>query len=285
MTENTDVLTARNNNGEQAYSNALWYSGSFSLWSAGWPPTDQYFSLSLPLGVTVNLEAFMCSDVATSADGSTCTTLAGGRRLASRLPQCTHFYRQIQFATGLVLVAQPPTERNPNWTVTNTKKVCGNTFQEVQLPVSEAVYTTDISTMPWPGAPPAWCGVWGTLTEERPNATAVTLRSEDDPFIVAGQVTDCSYEFGLNKRVYAHWGLVYLVLPGCCAVVLSLLTLLCLVARRRATLRSVATRATTPRDEGTPLSAPSQFAAPSAYGATTGTGAVSKGFQRLTTKH
>jgi len=282
----TDVVTPHNNNGETAYSNGLWYSGSLDLWTAGWPSTDQYYSLELPVVEPVNLEAFSCTEEATSADGGPCAApVSAGRRLASRAPACAHYYRQIQFSSSMLLLAQPPTERNPNWTVTATNKVCGQEYSVVRVSVTEAEYSADVATMPWPGAPPAWCGVWGTLTDERPNATAVSLRSADDPYVLAGTLTGCRYEFGLSKGTYRRWGLSYFVVPGALATLISLLTLLCLVARRRATVRSALGKATPSREEGTPLSVP-KFGAPTAYGSTatvTGTGAGAKGFQRLTT--
>ena len=331
MLPNTEVVEPLNNNGETNYTDALWYSGTLDLWSAGWPTNDPYFSLSIPPAEEANLMAYMCSDIATTATGGPCipsnpaiaakagvappvgrhhrrslltASLAGvvGGSAASKA--CTNFYRQVQFLDQVLLVAKAPDLKNSNWTLQTGGAFCSSSNTYIHVPVSEAEYTEDLATMPWPGANPAWCGAWGTMTAERPNATVFTLRSEYDPYVLAGQDTKCTFQFGLPKAVYRRWGLQYLLLPGFIGSVLSLLTVLCLVARRRASARAGVVKAIA--DEGTPLASPPSIAmvrgAPgggggggqgggAGYGAVGagpqgggGIAAVAKGFTRVVSK-
>jgi hypothetical protein len=327
MLPNTEVVEPLNNNGENAYTDALWFSGTLDLWSAGWPTNDPYFSLSIPPANDANLMAYMCSDIATNAAGGPCipsnpaiaakagvappvgrhrharrSLLAGaslsgltGGSAASKTT-CVNFYRQVQFLDQVLLVAKAPDLKNSNWTLQTGNTYCSSSNTYIHVPVSEAEYTEDLATMPWPGANPAWCGAWGTMTAERPNATVFTLRSQYDPYVLAGQDTKCTFQFGLPKAVYRRWGLQFLLLPGFIASVLSLLTVLCLVARRRAAARAVVVKAIV--DEGTPLASPPSIAMvrPSGggqgggYGAVGsprgggGIAAVAKGFTRVVSK-
>ena len=293
VSANTNVLANQDNNGESSYSETLWYSGNLDLWAGGWPTNDPYFTLLTPYANPANLEAYTCSDVATSEDGGPCAAPAapaapahGRRHLTSQLKPCANFYRQVQFASSLALIAQPPDLRNVNWTLNSGgAQSCGNDFNLIQIPVSQVEYTEDLATMPWPGAPPAWCNVWGTLSARRPNATYVTIRSADDPYVLAGADTDCTYRFGLPKSTFRHWGLTYLLLPGLAVCSASLLVVLCLVARRRASQRLSSTRKeSSARAEGTPLAGAGIFTLPpkaEGYGATGGAGAMAKGFQRV----
>ena len=329
MLPNTEVVEPLNNNGENSYTDALWFSGTLDLWSAGWPTNDPYFSLSIPPANEANLMAYMCSDIATNAAGGPCipsnpaiAAKAGvvppaGRRHARRSllasaslssltgssaaskTACVNFYRQVQFLDQVLLVAKAPDLKNSNWTLQTGGTFCSSSNTYIHVPVSEAEYTEDLATMPWPGANPAWCGAWGTMTAERPNATVFTLRSEYDPYVLAGQDTKCTFQFGLPKSVYRRWGLQFLLLPGFIASVLSLLTVLCLVARRRAAARAVVVKAIA--DEGTPLASPPSIAmvrgAPGGGGGGQGGGygsvgpqggggiaAVAKGFTRVVSK-
>lgn len=59
--------------------------------------------------------------------------------------------------------------------------------------VSESTYNDDVSKLPWPGANPAWCLDWQSYFSAQPNASVMTLRSSGDPYIVEGQVTNCTW--------------------------------------------------------------------------------------------
>jgi hypothetical protein len=325
MVPSTTVVEPLDNNGENSYTDALWFSGVLDLWSAGWPTNDPYFTLSIPPAEPANLMAYMCSDVATAADGGPCLpsnpALAAKAGLvpatASRRHHrrsllvslgnsganqpCANYYRQVQFLSQVLLVATAPDERNVNWTLQTGAKYCSSSYDYIHVPVSEAEYTEDLTTMPWPGANPAWCGAWGTLTAQRPNGTVVTMRSQYDPYVLAGMDTQCTFRFGLPKSVYRQVGVQYLLLPGFVASVLSLLTVACLVARRRASIRQAGHRKPGDEgDEGTPLASPPMLAArpggpgvaQGGYGAVNAGGgasaglssAVSKGFQRVVSK-
>ena len=286
MSVEQTVVPLAVSNGEQTYTDALWYSGELDLWGGGWPTTDNYFTLTVePVGPVV-LEAFTCSNVGTTDDGGACAlpATATRRSLASRLPTCTRFYRQVQFQETLLLIANPPTLKHPNWTLAAKATGCGMEYEDVLIPVTPAEFSADLATMPWPGAPPAWCNTWGALTLQRPNSTQLSIRSADDPYVLSGTLTGCTQRFGLSRRTYARLGTKYLILPGVMAAAVSGFVLMCLVARRRAMLRA---RAEAGFDEGMPLAGPPSFVPsalggniPTSYGATTAAG---KGFQRQKT--
>ena len=187
---------------------------------------------------------------------------------------CTQYYRQVQFPAVVNLIATPPhvsvydPTPTTNWTVGPAPNGCGTTFQNVQIPVTAAIYGEDIATMPWPGAPPAWCGVWGTLTAARPNGTTVTLRSAEDPVAQGLLDTHCTYHFGLPKQEYRLYGARFLVLPGTLISGTAAGMIMCMVARRRAAARVARGRAATEAaHEGTPLAPPGVFVPPSAQSA------------------
>jgi hypothetical protein len=208
---------------------------------------------------------------------------------------CLLYFRQVQFTSGVTLLAAPPRDDEPgNWTLNTAATACGTTYDVVSIPISSAVYTEDVATMPWPGAPPAWCGGWGALTAQRPSGMEVTVRSANDPVVAAGLDTHCSDTFGLPRSQYRAWGVTFLVLPGLAACGVSCAVLLCLVARRRAAARVAKGRASAAAEhEGTPLAPPpGVFVLPpgaagggggggGGYGAASSS-AAAKGFTRVT---
>ncbi len=207
---------------------------------------------------------------------------------------CLLYYREVSFTSGVTLLAAPPMNPNTpgNWSLATAATACGTSYDTLRIPVSSGVYAEDVATQPWPGAPPAWCGTWGSLTTDRPNGTLVTVRSAQDPVVAAGLDTDCTDRFGIPVKTYRRFGAHRLVLPGLAASAAAAAVLLCLVARRRAGVRVARGRfAAASEHEGTPLAPPGVYSAPPEVSAGGGYGAADgpatardKGFTRVSSK-
>jgi hypothetical protein len=134
---------------------------------------------------------------------------------------CTVYYRQMSFLSLLSLTAMPPSScgggycENTTWVYSEAAS-CGTTYESVRLPIDEQTYTADQVT------DSAWCEDWTTLfTMPR---VGVTLRSAADPYVEAGALTNCSYEFKSAGEEYANAGFFFII-PG---MAVSLVAFFCL---------------------------------------------------------
>jgi hypothetical protein len=134
---------------------------------------------------------------------------------------CTVYYRQMSFLSLLSLTATPPSScgggycENTTWVYTEAPS-CGTTYESVRLPIDAQTYAADVVT----GS--AWCEDWTSLfTMPR---VGVTLRSAADPYVEAGALTNCSYEFKSAGEEYANAGFFFII-PG---MAVSLVAFFCL---------------------------------------------------------
>lgn len=146
--------------------------------------------------------------------------------------QCRSFQRQLRYITALPLVATPPrlcpekvnATCTGNWTLLLDN--CNLEYGMVVVDVSEETYMSDRRST----SEPAWCSDWGALLPA-PNVTAVTLRSAADPYIAAGVITNCQYNFGPTAGQYAQLG-VNIMAVGAALTAMLCCCLACLVYSR-----------------------------------------------------
>lgn len=292
---------------------ALYFQGEIDFWGGAnaWPTADQYVTLELDTATAsvpqpVTIELYMCANVQTqtpcddvpAVDSDTVVTAQapsvaeaapGRRRLtsdkgdaaasAAAASMCTAYTRQVTILQGITLTVQaPPKEDIGNWTLGTFN--CGQDFLTLTSHISEALYTEDVSKLPWPGAMPPWCYEWGTLFHERPNTTVITLRSATDPYVMSGKQTTCTFKYGLDQAGYNHYA-KEVIIPALALMSLSglILSMLVVKYRRVEERRETLLKYGLGDMEGTPLAGVNiaQASAPS-YGAT----AKRAGFSRVT---
>ena len=138
--------------------------------------------------------------------------------------QCRSFQRQVRYLTTLPLVATPPRKcagkvnascGSGNWSLSIDE--CNLAFGMLVVDISENTFLEDRRQNG-----PGWCANWGAIMG-LPNATVVTLRSAADPFVVAGVITNCEYNFGeafimSPSAPKMHGGFISFVhsAPRCC---------------------------------------------------------------------
>ena len=136
-------------------------------------------------------------------------------------PMCTVYYRQMKFLSMITMTATPPTTcgggycENTTWVYAEAPS-CGTTYQTVTIPIDAQTYAADVAT----GS--EWCSNWPELFTA-PRA-GITLRSAADPYLVAGQLTNCSYTFKSAGEAYANAGFFFII-PG---MAVSLIAFFCL---------------------------------------------------------
>ena len=168
---------------------------------------------------------FATSDAAAAAGGA---PPAPGAK-AGRASTCRGYYRTVTLLTAVTLVATPPGipdtasgYADPDWSLSLSP--CGGASRALSLPVSATQWKEDARSAA-PGAPPAWCAAWPALLAASSLAPAmeaglnITLRSADDPAVVAGQLTACSGSLGESAGTYAQHGAVCIALGAALAAV------------------------------------------------------------------
>ena len=95
---------------------------------------------------------------------------------------------------------------------------CGSSYttQRQQISAEEYDYDTRIASG-------AWCRVWPDYFTP-PDSAIVTVRSVQDPYAVAGSLTNCSFSFPPTAKHVANWGIACIV-PG---MVISVLAYFCM---------------------------------------------------------
>jgi hypothetical protein len=134
---------------------------------------------------------------------------------------CTVYYRQMSFLSMLTLTTSPPSSCGGGYCANTTwlygeAPLCGATYEVANLPISAAVYAADVASHS------AWCADWSLLFTA-PRA-AVSLRAATDPYVVAGELTNCSYTFANAGAEYANAGFFFII-PG---MAISLVAFFCL---------------------------------------------------------
>jgi len=154
-----------------------------------------------------------------------------GRKLSAAAPapagapaaggMCTVWYRQIEFLKTLTLVASPPDScgggycANSTWSYTLAPS-CSSQLTPSTIAIDEATFEEDVAD----GF--AWCADW-TSYFAPPKAT-VDLRSSSDPVVIAGALTNCTFDFATASLGYANAGFFFIV-PG---MALALAAFFCL---------------------------------------------------------
>ena len=147
--------------------------------------------------------------------------MAAAASAAPAGPMCTVYYRQMKFLSMITMTATPPTScgggycENTTW-VYGQAPECGSVYQTVTIPIDAQTYAADVAT----GS--EWCSNWPELFTA-PRA-GITLRSAADPYLVAGQLTNCSYTFKSAGEAYANAGFFFII-PG---MAVSLIAFFCL---------------------------------------------------------
>jgi hypothetical protein len=125
--------------------------------------------------------AFMCTDAVVMARCSS----TGSRK-------CPQYMRQIHTLSSAGLVVTPPSLEITNKTHWKyAVDSCAQSFDTQQVVVDELTYHTDV--MQGDDYNMAWCGNWTQIFSVPQRAAVITLRSVDDPYYVAGQVTNCTF--------------------------------------------------------------------------------------------
>lgn len=138
---------------------------------------------------------------------------------ASSNGMCTLYYRQMQFLTELVMIATEPETCGGGYCDNNTwaytlAPTCSESYTTINVPITAAQYSEDTTD----GA--AWCTEWWTVVPsyQVPSST-MYLRSSTDPYLLAGEMTNCSYAFDQAGEEYANMGFFFLVVRAqfnCC---------------------------------------------------------------------
>jgi len=146
--------------------------------------------------------------------------------------QCMGYFRQVEFLSGVTLVAAPSeVNATAGWALAQAP--CGATYATATLPVSAAQFQQDMAAAA-PGGTLAWCAAWPSLFDAPVAQPTLTVRGAGDPFLSAGELTDCTYDFagpasagaprgsGLTLSLVAV-GLAVLAAAAICSVLVNTL--------------------------------------------------------------
>jgi len=118
--------------------------------------------------------------------------------------------RQIHFLSSAALIVTAPSRVVANKTRWRySMDPCGLSFTTQELAIDETTLAAD-----GPGANPHWCSNWTGAGFTAPAQPAVlSLRSAADPYVVAGNVTQCTFALPRPRKAIVESGLGWL-LPG-----------------------------------------------------------------------
>lgn len=163
------------------------------------PVVDQ---VALPPSYTANIARKL---LVSSSDAAAAPAAAPSNGM------CTVYYRTINFLTELTITASEPQSCGGGYCDNNTwvyalAPTCAETYKTVNVPITAATYSADMAD----GA--SWCSTWWeTVPSFEVPASTMYLRSSTDPYILAGEMTNCSFAFDQASEEYANAGFFFLV--------------------------------------------------------------------------
>jgi hypothetical protein len=120
---------------------------------------------------------------------------ADAAAMAQAPDQCVGYFRQVSFLSSLTLTAEL-SGVNSTWALTQAP--CATEYVTATVPVSVHVFDADMyppGNDPDGFVPMAWCQAWPLHVETPPKQPTVVVRGTGDPYLVAGEVTECTWDF------------------------------------------------------------------------------------------
>lgn len=110
--------------------------------------------------------------------------------------QCVAYFRQVSFLTSLTLVASL-SGTNASYTLSEAPQ-CGATYgATATVPVDKQTFNEDLypSDDVLDFVPMRWCEDWPAHMAAPPQQPTLVMRGASDPYVVAAEVTQCTYDF------------------------------------------------------------------------------------------
>lgn len=119
-------------------------------------------------------------------DNMTTTTTPSGKNHV-----CTGYFREMKFLNSVTLLTSLS---GVNSSFTFSTGSCSLEYTTVTMSVPETIYAADMST-PDGNKQMMWCQSWPVHFPPPTGQPSFYIRSSTDPYVVAGEITDCTWDF------------------------------------------------------------------------------------------
>lgn len=150
-------------------------------------------------------------------------TASARKLMSSSGKQCAMYYREMKFLTSVGMIVAPPGAllqygvNQTHWHYVPDE--CASQYSTVRHQISQEDFDNDVLVQDG-----AWCFRWQYYFSPPANPPPLSVRSYNDPYVVAGQLTNCTFQFPPTSRHIANVG-IGLIVPG---MVMSVLAYFCL---------------------------------------------------------